>query len=379
MIAGLNPEIITWARKRCGLSVEDLAYKVNRDVAEIRMWEKGQKAPPYTVLQDLAYKHFKVPLAIFFFPEPPSIDDPVTNFRRLPEFELKKFSSDTRHKIRVAQAYQDSIFELYPKKRTLPIRDLFAVTHQTLPKISQNVRKYLGISLAQQYAFPSTDVAFKAWRRAVELRGIFTFKDSFQDKFISGFCLLNETYPIIMINNSNSFTRQIFTLVHELGHILLGIHGVTDTDEMYLNFMNESDRRAEIACNHFAAEILVPLSAFRTKIGNKSPDDPEVISELADQFSVSREVILRRFLDEDEIGTTYYLKMAKKWNRDYLRGKREKSGGNWYLTKLSYLGEGYTRLAFERFRRGVISAGGLAGHLNVKAKNLGKLQTYLER
>lgn len=96
MIEDLNPEIITWARKRMGLSIEELAHKVKREASEIYMWEQSRKTPAYTMLEDLAYKHLKIPLAVFFFPEPPSVDDPVSNFRRLPEFEFERFSPDTR-------------------------------------------------------------------------------------------------------------------------------------------------------------------------------------------------------------------------------------------------------------------------------------------
>ena len=53
-----------------------------------------------------------------------------------------------------------------------------------------------------------------------------------------------------------------------------------------------------------------------------------------------------------------------------MRQRRGTSGGNWYLTKLSYLGEGFTRIAFESYRQGRVTKDELAGHLNVKARNL---------
>ncbi len=60
------------------------------------------------------------------------------------------------------------------------------------------------------------DDALKLWRRAIEAHGVFVFKDSFKQGAISGFCLRHDEFPIILINNSTTKTRQTFSLLHEL-------------------------------------------------------------------------------------------------------------------------------------------------------------------
>ena len=67
MISAVNPAMLKWARVRSGLSLIDLASKMKRNTDEIRMWENGKRFPSYGALEELAYCHFKVPLAIFFF------------------------------------------------------------------------------------------------------------------------------------------------------------------------------------------------------------------------------------------------------------------------------------------------------------------------
>ena len=378
MITAINPEILTWARKRCGFSVDELAEDLGKDSDIIRQWESGQKSPSYTTLEALAYSHFKIPLAVFFFPEPPDVDDPVAKLRRLPDYELEKLSYDTRQKILLAQAYQESLKELLqePTASRLIWNDVKPST-SSLPEIASDIRSYLGVSLEQQFSFRGLDEAFKAWRNAIEQCGVYTFKDSFKDRFVSGFCLFHDRFPVVMINNSNSFSRQIFTLLHELGHILLGVNGITDVDDSYIDLMGNSDRSLEIACNHFAAEVLVPSSAFLKEIPTFETEGQEIIPELAKKYSVSREVILRRLLDYSAIDQAYYASKAAEWNRDYLRQSRGVSGGNWYLTKLSYLSEGFTRLAFESYRQGRLSKAELAEHLNVKARNLERLESHI--
>jgi Zn-dependent peptidase ImmA (M78 family) len=216
----------------------------------------------------------------------------------LPDYELKRLSPDTRQKILIAQAYQESLKELLQKPivSNLIWQDV-SISLSAIPETASNVRSYLGISLEQQFSFRKGDEAFKAWRNALEQCGIFTFKDSFMDRFVSGFCLFHDEFPIIMINNSNSFSRQIFTLLHELGHILFGVNGITDVEEDYLNFMKNSEYSLEVACNRFAAEVLVPSSSFREDISAFEAAGQEIIPELAKKYSVSREVILRRLLD----------------------------------------------------------------------------------
>jgi Zn-dependent peptidase ImmA (M78 family) len=378
MIKSVNPKIIIWARKRLGLSVEELAYELRRDPNEVEMWERGEKGISYTTLSTLAYSYFKLPLAVFFFPEPPEIDDPAKKFRRLPDCEFEKLSLDIRKKIFLAQAYQDSLSELL-EETSEPKRIYRELNPQdyTLSRLALEIRKSLGITIDKQIGFRSQDQAFKAWRVALEKVGVFTFKDSFKDKSISGFCLIDDDYPVIMVNNSNSFARQTFTLFHELGHILFGVNGITDIDESYINDMKTTDKNLEVYCNHLASEILVPTDIFKHDIKLFKENGFVVIPELAKKYSVSKEVILRRLLDQGVVTNAEYLKKSTEWNKDYLRGKTEESGGNWYLTKISYVGETFSRVAFEQYKRRKFDKATLASHLNVKARKLNKYADYL--
>lgn len=371
----INPEILKWARQRVGMSIEELARRSKRPLEEVEKWEAGEKIPPYGRLEDMAYKYYQVPIAVFFFPSPPVIEDPVQKFRRLSDYELERFSDNTFKKIRIAQAYQDSLVDILADHKTSKSILKKSFKYQGSPvKLAQKARKYIGISFKDQFNYRSSSKAFKQWRYALEKVGIFTFKDSFKDKYISGFCLYNEIYPIIMINNSNSFTRQIFTIIHELGHILLGITGVTDTDESYFSYLDKHEYKAEIFCNKFASEFLVPKKEFKDDIAWFEEDGFKVIEEIAEQYSVSREVILRKLLDNNCVSQDLYLEKANEWNKDYLRNSKGSKGGNYYLTKISYLGESYTKFAFTQHQKGELSRVQLANHLNVKAKNLSSLE-----
>ena len=381
IVESINPKIITWAREQLKFTIEELAARMKRNPEEIEKWESGDDFPSLTCLEDLAYKYLKVPLAIFFFPEPPKIDKPENKLRRLPEYELARFSPDTFLKLRLGIGYQISLKELMVDTiKTKKIFKNLSAADCTPQKLAQKARSYLEITLPRQFAFQSSEQAFKFFRFELEKSGIFTFKDSFKDRFVSGFCLMDTEYPIIMINNTTAFSRQLFTLMHELGHILYGVNGVTDVDESYIDKMSNYDRNLEIRCNRFAAEVLVPEEQFKKDIYKIRVIDEDVISEIAERYSVSREVILRRLLDYNKVTNEYYNKKSKEWNEDYLRNKQNrKGGGHYYLTRLSYIGEGFAALAFHNYYNQRISKVDLASHLNVKAKHIDKIENYLRQ
>lgn len=371
----INHKVLTWARERNNLSLEELALALDISILKLKAFEDGTEKPPLTLLEKIAYAKLKIPLAVFFFPEPPILPDPVGKLRRLPDSEHQRLSPSTLAAIRLAQSYQDSLESLIGASQK-NISDL-QISKMGIAAAADHVRSTFQFSIEQQRKLRSPEKAFKALRHILEQWGIFTFKDSLEDKFISGFCLLSESFPVILINNSNSFTRQLFTLTHELAHILFGVNGITDINDSYIGEMSDYDRKIEIKCNQFASYFLIPESESEKIVKAYKQLGIDGIGEIANIYSVSREFILRRLLDIGQVQDTLYTAKAKEWNADYLRSAGNKPGGNYYLTHLSYLGETYTSAAFKKYKAGKISQGELASHLNVKPTNVFKLEGYL--
>nr|PZN78600.1 MAG: hypothetical protein DIU57_15650 [Pseudomonadota bacterium] len=76
----VTPALVRWARERAGFNLEEAA----RRFPKIQEWENGVVAPTYAQLEALAAA-FKVPVAVFFFPEPPKVPRIEETFRTLPE------------------------------------------------------------------------------------------------------------------------------------------------------------------------------------------------------------------------------------------------------------------------------------------------------
>jgi Zn-dependent peptidase ImmA (M78 family)/transcriptional regulator with XRE-family HTH domain len=383
-IPGINPQLLVWARQRAGQSIDDVAAALHKPAELIESWEAGTASPTYVQLETLAYKVFKRPVALFFFPDPPEESDPEHEFRTLPTAEVVELDADTRLKVREAHALQIQLDELTGGRNPaehLILRDLDLPATSPV-KSAETVREYLGVSLTTQTdTWTGVDEALKAWRSAVERAGVFVFKDSFKQRDISGFSLQGSEFPLIVINNSTAPARQIFTLFHELAHLLVHESGVTKTDDGYIAHLSGHAHRVEVFCNAFAAELLVPSDGFRTAAKQGTSD--AVVSALAARYKVSRAVILRRMLDLNLVTHQAYETRARQWDEEYeiaQKARKEKGGGgNYYHTLGTYLSDRYTQLAFSQYYRGQISADQLAGYLNVSVKNVPTFEEHMLR
>src|SRR5438445_4323998 len=142
-VSGINPTILAWASSRSGQTLEQVAEAIGKDPAIVDDWEAGLSAPTYVQLETLAYKIYKRPLALFFFPQPPDEPEPRQAFRTLPDFEIEELSSDTRFKVRQALALQLSLAELTggksPAKRLI-LRDFSFKASRGASGAARNVR-----------------------------------------------------------------------------------------------------------------------------------------------------------------------------------------------------------------------------------------------
>jgi Zn-dependent peptidase ImmA (M78 family) len=66
---------------------------------------------------------------------------------------------------------------------------------------------------------------------------------------MKGLTLYYDEYPIIVLNGSDFVNSRIFSLFHELVHLMLGESAICDLEE---------DNKKEVFCNAVAGEFLVP-------------------------------------------------------------------------------------------------------------------------
>lgn len=370
----INPALLVWARQRAGLSLDAAAQKFKR----IADWEAGVSAPTYPQLEALS-DTLKVPIAVFFFPEPPGVPPIQETFRTLPAAELDRLPSRVRMLMRKAKAMQINLTELTqgrnPAERLIT-RDLQFAPNVDIAEMATAVRQYIGVSVQKQQEWHNDDAALKEWRTALLNVGVFVFKDAFRADDFSGFCLYDEEFPIIYVNNSSTKTRQIFTYFHELAHLIFHTSGIDKIRDRYIDRLVGDARQIEVICNSFAAQLLLPEDAFQRAMAGR-PATEATAEALATQFHVSREVIFRRLLEQGRVTEGQYERAVERWNAQ--RQVERAPGGNPYWTKLAYLGREYVALALSQYHQNRINEEQLADFLDTKPRHLGALEEYFSR
>ncbi len=385
-ISGINPDILKWARGRSGYSLEDAAKTLNKDESFIKECESGERALTYVQLESLADR-YKRPVAMFFLPERPK-EPTFEESVELRSTDVKKLKPRSLFLFRQGYSRQFSLMELNNGKNpseNIIFRDLqhFAsdnpLNKQSAFALAEKSRSHLNICVEMQSNWENEKTALENWRYHIQENGIFVFKDAFKDDLVDGFCLLHKEFPVIYLNNSRPSVRQIFSLFHELGHILVGKSGITPNITGSIKTKSEDLERF---CNQFASEFLVPSKDFEKRLNFSEYDDME-IQELAKFYKVSNTVILLKLIDFGILPQEIYSQKVKFWSSQYVNQKRNErntiksGGGDYYNTHLTYLGVKYANLAFEKFHQELCSIEKLADHLNVKVKNLGILEDRL--
>lgn len=371
----ITPEVLTWARERLGYTLDALAVK-RKDFRKVAEWERGDSRPTYRQLELLA-KQLSVPVAIFFFPEPPDIPDIKETFRTLSAAQFAEVPPRIRKLMHKARAFQLGLAELNDGRnpaRKMVTRDLSLGVGDSVVYMAQQVRDYIGVSLSDQFKWTNPHVALKTWRKTFFDLGVSVFKDAFREIGYGGFSLYDEDFPVIYVNNSNADTRQIFTLFHELAHLLFQTSGL-DKDVAFHRQFSAENYLVEATCNRLATAILVPDDAF-TKEFSGCDADRSTADALARKFCVSSELIYRRFRDRGLVADSQLEAATNEWDSRPVEtgGAR---GRNYFHTKIAYLGEEYVTLAFKRFYQDRIDEEELADYLAIKPKHIDQLEDAL--
>ena len=384
-MTGPTPPVLKWARERLNYSAEKVAEKFpGRDAAGILAWESGDKIPTYPQMETLA-DTYHVPLAVFFFPEPPQMSDIKKSLRTLPPGEVEQLLPDTLHILHRAEAIQDVLREM--NYGTNPFGAVISqrvrlMTDANVVSIAKEIRgeEFLNINVREQKGWLRVDESLNSWRSAVERNGVFVFRHSFEQERVSGFCVQDDVFPLIYLNSKEAKVRQIFTLMHELAHVLLGTSDIAmQENKAYIGSLSSEGRRIENLCDRFAAEVLVPSEDFAEVSQNIDIADETVFKNAARRYWVSERVILRKFLDAKLISTPQYWEKAEEWNsRNAPKDKKtEAQSGNYYNNNIARWGKSFLTHIFDMHRENRIGLNDLTHLLGVKIGTLHKLEDRL--
>jgi Zn-dependent peptidase ImmA (M78 family) len=148
------------------------------------------------------------------------------------------------------------------------------------------VRARLRVSIEDQQSWRTASVAFDHWRDAAEQLGVSVLLFSMGKESVQGFSLTHRLAPVIAINATWREEARMFTLLHELGHL------VTNTSSACSSERVPPGDPVERWCEEFAGQALVPrmalIAAVRRLAGvNGHVRKLEDATAIAKRFKVS--------------------------------------------------------------------------------------------
>lgn len=375
----VKPELLVWAREDIGLSVDEMAKKLGVKPDRVIEWESGQDRP--TVAQLRKYGEVcRRPIAVFYLPEPPKTFKALRDFRRLAGSKGLDYSRNLRLGLREVLARRAIALDLMENENVPPPPfELAANLSEPPSAAAERIRRALGISWSQQLLWRDPYVALKAWRQAVETLGVLVFqvpRVSLEE--MRGFSISEFPLPVIGVNSKDHPHGRIFSLIHELVHIMLRQGGLCDFRAS--SSLSPEEQRVEVFCNAVAGETLVPTNLLLEheivrNHGQSKEWSRHELEQLGAAFSVSKEVIIRRLLILGRTTRRHY----QHWRKTFAaEGTPHTEGGPpYYQQVLANLGNTFVRLVLENYYANHITLTDVSRILNMKLQHLPKVEQQI--
>lgn len=377
----LSTEVLEWARTSMGYTIEQAAKKAGVSNERFESWEKGEKLPTYKQLEKLAETVYKRPLALLFLKSPPKEDPIQKDFRNFSNADIIHLSSELRLALRKARRYQLILDEITHLDHGKTLNKFLISLNDNPENCAKLFREFMGLSLATQKSW-NIENALTNFRNEIEKIGICVFQLKMPISEARAFCLTGNN-PLIVLNKDDSKNARVFSLFHELCHILFNLSGVFRDGET--GQLNDEYSKIEYFCNVFAASFIVPDDDFNDELrnvylGNSGWTEGE-IQKLAKVYNVSNEVIARKLMHRKLITPDFFWQKKRLWDtyakaakeRENAKLKEQDSGIPQDIKVISEKGRAYVSSVVSAYQQGTISSSDLTNYLEMKLDHLPKI------
>lgn len=275
-----------------GYSMDDLVTAMGNILSKmtISKYEKGQLAPNSTVVIALSK----------------ALGQPVDYFFRPISFQVKSVmfrKKKSKLSVKQENSIKESISDLVERYITIEeICNKIAPFESPFKgKISSPAHvKEAAVELREKWNVGTDGIVNVI--ELLEEHGIKVMEIKAPDSFDGLSSMVNNKYPVIVLNKNFSSERKRFTALHELGHILL-------------TFKNSvSEKEEESLCNLFANEMLILERVFKGLFGEFRHDiSYQELRSIQLQYGISCDALMYKAKDngiisEQRYKTYYYQK-----------------------------------------------------------------------
>lgn len=329
-------------------------------------WLADKQKPTVNQLISLAHL-FQIPFGYFFLNQLPVKEYPIPHFRTQTNrpFNPSQELSDTVETLMERQQWARDIL-LDWRETKLSYANHYT-TSTPVVKSSEEIRNILNTPEDWAQSAASWTEALRFLVEKAEAAGIFVVMNGVvnnnnQRKLdvneFRGFVLHDEYAPFVFINNNDAVSGKIFTLIHEIAHVLLGKSASFD-----LRQLQPADSDIEQYCNPVAAEFLVPQAHLKEALQQTGTN----YELLARKFKVSQIVVARRLLDLKAISKADFFAFYDNHIKREFKQK-EAAGGNFYNTVPYRISRRFFRIIYNAVRENKLLYTDAFRLTNLKAK-----------
>lgn len=370
----VRSELLVWARESSHIPIEIVAKRLGIPLDKLEAWEEGSDRPTTRQAKELAHI-YKQPFAAFYLPKPPSLaKSPVNDFRRLPSENLNVLSPELAFEIRRAVDRREIALEILAENNEIPSEFKGTVNRTSNAEaVGKSIRELLDINYADQRRWRQPNEAFNKWKAAIESVGVLVFQaKDVNVKEMRGFSIFFRPLPIIVVNRKDAYVGRIFSMLHEITHLLLRTSGLCDMQPD--TSLPTEVQEVEIFCNQVAAASLIPQEEFLTneivrRIGNSIRWTDNDIANLAANFGASREAIVRRLLTFQLITNEYYKIKREQYSEEREHRPPKKGFVTPDVDAVSLGGKPFNKIVLGAYYADRITAGDVSDYLGVKSKH----------
>lgn len=382
----INKTTLKTIRERKRVSYEYVASKTKFTLDKIKSWEDCASITLPTINQAKTLaKCYHVPFAgLYMRPEDISVK-PLPTVKNMRTLFGESILDESSLNLAIIDLLNVRDFLIDTKKKLKEPIESFAmkVSNNDINKLAKAIRTYFDIEIETQLHSSSKRKFYLFVRKQIEAKGIIIQCYSGVDvRCARGVSLFFNQLPIIGINNVDRYPAKTFTVIHELVHLLR--RDSTYCNDFYDAFSNNNE---EIFCNAVAGEFLVPQEYLikSQKILNCKDNIKDTdVESLADKFSVSREVILRRLLDLGYISQKNYNERNLKFKMEYEQEKNEqkeyrKINGSTGIPRnmaretIDKNSENLYKTLYRGYNKGLFDKQDIARYLDVNQKHIDKV------
>jgi len=347
----IKPEIVIWLRQRLGLSEEEFARRMQVSSETARKWEHGDMALTMNQAKHLSSLAL-VPFGMLFLDVPPHRRISIPDFRSVENVRAANFSPELEATVFEMREKQDWYKNILMDNGGGQLDFVGSITARTpVTEAVQKIHDVLQIPQGELDDCKTWEDYFDIIVHYMEEAGVTVIKNGvvgnnshrpLDVEEFRGFVLTDKFAPLIFINGRDSKNAQMFTLLHEFVHILLGESGLVD-----VNMYDGSSNAVEKYCNKISAEFLVPQKALCENWRNMDTKEcnlDTVIHSLAKKFRVSALVVIIRCKDLKLISSDC---ASEFWQIEMKKiaaaRKQQGSGGNFYAALKYRIGVNFAK------------------------------------